>query len=62
MLFVATLDCEVGLSHGLPPSQEEGGEGEVVVHRLREELTHLKDLNKTLYSVLAEKTKCDITN
>lgn len=37
-------------------ASEEGEDGVMKVHQLREELTHLRDVNRTLYSLLTEKT------
>lgn len=38
----------------------EDGEEVMEVHRLREDLTHLREVNRALYSLLTEKTSASL--
>ena len=60
--IAASLECEAGLSVGqLAPGPPEDGEA-MQVHRLREDMTHLRDINRALYSLLSERTALSLSH
>ena len=59
---LASLECEAGLSVGqLAPVPPEDGEA-MQVHTLREDMTHLRDINRGLYSLLSERTSLSLSH